>query len=343
MIKIILLTRIVIFCMLCNASQAGQRLDEQDVLAARYFVGLSYDTTNFQSNPSYNGQQWKAYPFRQHDPVGAHVGAAYQREQKIIIAFRGISKAIDWVKIFKLSLKPATPIGLPGKVHTGFSEILESTIDEDNKNNLQNAISRAYQQGHQQSYEYIFTGHSFGGALSIISAGNLLQNMRFPEKVNANQIKIVNFAPLNVGNQILVNSIEQNIGRGNILCFANTYDVVPLLSYFTDYRNFDTDIEIELGERLWEKLNNYIANFDPRILEETEIDNFLLGFIIAENVWTLIKTNPHVVPIMRMMYSSPLVQTVAALYVSKIIINMIHSMPSETIVREKYRHYVAHR
>jgi len=329
--------------MLCNASHAGQRLDEQDVLAARYFVGLSYNTTNFQSNPSYNGQQWKAYPFRQHDPVGAHVGAAYQREQKIIIAFRGINKVIDWVKIFKLSLKPATPIGLPGKVHTGFSEIMESTIDDDNKNNLQNAISRAYQQGRQQSYEYIFTGHSFGGALSIISAGILLQNMRFPENVKANQIKIVNFAPLNVGDHILVDSIEQNIGRGNILCFANTYDVVPLLSYFTDYRNFDTNIEIELRERLWKKLNNYIANFDPRILEETEIENFLLRFIVAKNVWTLIKTNVYVVPILGIMYSSPLVQTVAALYVSKKIISMIHSLPSETIVCEKYRYYVAHR
>ncbi|MBM3633608.1 MAG: hypothetical protein FJX03_07930 [Alphaproteobacteria bacterium] len=75
--KITLLTRIVIFCTLCNLSQSVQRLDEHDVLGARYFVGLSYDTAKFENNPFYN-----EYGFRQHDPFGVYVDASYLRQHK---------------------------------------------------------------------------------------------------------------------------------------------------------------------------------------------------------------------------------------------------------------------
>jgi hypothetical protein len=318
---------------LSKNSQAAQEfspapeMDVENVLAVRHFADFSYASSihnNMQPRFIYQGKQWESYPFRLVDSKDAdpHTGVVFQRGQKIIVAFHGSDQLYDWIQDFKFSQKSAKSINLDGMVHTGFSQILESVISNENEVSLPIALSNAYQNGKAWPYEYIFTGHSLGGALATLSAGCLTKNAMFPELITQkNQVKVVNFSSPNIGDFALIEEIENKISKHNILCFANEGDIVtyspPPIS---GYSRAGIWIDVGILENIYGITHSYIENFSIHRVRLRDVLT-VVGAVAIKDVANWIYQN---------IYGS----TPASIVLSYTL--AMHSMPSKVIVRKKF-------
>jgi len=265
----------LIFHLICDlkAYKPAPEMDVDDVLAARHFAGFTYQHSQHQGNQInsyYMNLNWPNYPFRLHnsgqdDP---HAGAIFRNGRKLIVVFRGSDTVFDWWCDFKAQKRDATCIGLSGYVHTGFSEMFELLSVS-----LRSALLHA-QQDANGPCEYILTGHSLGGALSMLGAGNLAADRTlFPNGVLENQLKVVNFSAPNIGDLTLSKHIENLVPKHNILCFANEADLVPYVppTKFNWYSRTGIWICIKPDEHLLGLATDYAQTFHPRNLRMVNI------------------------------------------------------------------------
>ena len=139
--------------------------------------------------------------------VGTHnpdiLGSVYLRESKVYVSFRGTRDLVDWLSNFNVYLKPAEGIhGFEGKLHSGFSKAADSCYVS-----MVNQIKKVIEGQELEDLEFIFTGHSLGGAMATINAFRFMQNrgsfddnpFMLPEGFN--KVKLVTFSAPPVGDE----------------------------------------------------------------------------------------------------------------------------------------------
>lgn len=143
-----------------------------------------------------------------------------RQKKRILVAFHGSENLDDWVSDF-LATKQNAPNGLNGKVHGGFYDVVQSGYG-----NIQNILKTVE---NFNEIEFVFTGHSLGGAAATLAAAQFYSNFSstflgsIPCK---NQIKIITFSAPCVGDKIFASHIEQ-IFSSNIARFTSNLDIVP--------------------------------------------------------------------------------------------------------------------
>jgi hypothetical protein len=108
---------------------------------------------------------------------------AVSTDDSVILAFRGTINVHDW--LLDLDARFISRSGYPGKVHQGF---YSATVGLRGK--VENAITALRDNGQQ----LIFTGHSLGGAMAVLSA---IDNDWQP---NEGGLKLITFGQPRVGN-----------------------------------------------------------------------------------------------------------------------------------------------
>jgi hypothetical protein len=256
---------------LCADFAPAPLLDVGYVVAARHFAVQSYVHARFGAQGQvipegvFEGQRWPAHPFYRAEPRAeeAPVGYVYRQSNKIIIAYHGSDRICDWICDFKITRRAGGEIGLAGLVHTGFGTLIEQTHD-----NLLLAIARIRLEaleelGEGAVYEYVTTGHSLGGALSILSAARLalVENVLGTGRVLKNQIRCIAFSAPNVGDEDCVRHIHHVLGQHNILCYANKFDVVTHVppTMFGFYASAGSRVEYELFEHFLETSSEMLS------------------------------------------------------------------------------------
>ena len=141
--------------------------------------------------------------------------------KRIIVAFHGTDSLSNIMSDLSVSL-----IRLPhlmASAQKGFAIISD-------KAHREILVQLKARQGgnHQFSdYEFIYTGHSLGGAVALLAA-NLMQTSGLPFTQARNQIKVVTFAaPMALSAEQPLDASP--IARVNVLRFENPNDLVPKL------------------------------------------------------------------------------------------------------------------
>ena len=126
--------------------------------AKRSFSGEQEATREELTNLGYD-----RYEFIVNDVSGLEV-LILANDDVLIIAFQGSKQLIDWFANFTFFQTDATPYGLPGKIHQGFTSMLESEWS---------AIVRTVEEFHTNNQPVWITGHSLGAALGTLTAARL--------------------------------------------------------------------------------------------------------------------------------------------------------------------------
>ena len=286
---------------LCLATEflPAPLLDIEYVLAARHFAGESYlhaeaPRRGHAIEAHFEDQTWSAYPFRRiaARPREAHCGIVYRQDRKIIIAYHGSDYISDWIADLKIKRRNADVLGLRGLVHTGFSTLISET-HENLVDSIRIAKTDAVEElgGLAVDFDYVVTGHSLGGALSILGAAMLVSTnpagVFETGRVLPNQVKVIAFSPPNVANGDCVEDIHKMLSPHNILCYTNKFDIVTHVppTLFGLYSSVGTRIEYNLDdhirENILEKISD-IPNMRPGdIIAPAALASYFKGTIVA--------------------------------------------------------------
>lgn len=175
--------------------------------------------------------------------TGLQVGITHSNTKKrICVVFRGSDSLIDWyydLKVLKQHLKNNI------YVHKGFYNQLNINDNyEKIKKSLLNLIQK------YPDNEIIITGHSLGGALSVLF-GYLISN-----QLKKTNIKVISFASPRVGNYYFKKDFD-NILNLNHYRVTNNRDIVtsaPMIGYWHVGKN------IHLCSNYYEYYDNYNYN-----------------------------------------------------------------------------------
>jgi len=161
------------------------------------------------------------------------------------IVFAGSNQRIDWINHLLFAKKQVPYLGTNKKikVHSGFiSEYLQPQI----RNHL-HAKVKAYLQEYPLGKIEV-TGHSYGGALTIICALDLQYN--FPDTV----IDCVALASPRVGNKAFVKSFDRIMK--NYIMIYNGEDIVPSLPpAIFGFRRVTNTVQLN-KRKFWPTLGN---------------------------------------------------------------------------------------
>jgi hypothetical protein len=141
------------------------------------------------------------------------------REDGLIVSFRGslapqvndLSSLFDWIQDFEDV--PITADGLPGMVHRGIWDGLESLWSE------LRAEIEIRRKGARRCLPVLLTGHGKGGGMAHLAAMRLSLEGTIPDGV-------VSFAAPRVGDQTFVEAYEQRVSA---IRYEATDDLVPHL------------------------------------------------------------------------------------------------------------------
>jgi triacylglycerol lipase len=128
----------------------------------------------------------------------------------LLVAFRGTKTDDEWITDFSINQRPFPYVPDSGKVHGGFLSIYDScrtTIIE----TLQSLPKKPL----------LTTGHSLGGALSILLAIDVAHNLSLPSIIH------YNFGAPKVGDKIFKTLFDKLVPTS--FRFVNLHDFVPLL------------------------------------------------------------------------------------------------------------------
>lgn len=174
------------------------------------------------------------------------IGAIYRRDNTIYISYHGSHFASDWVTDFKASkavvgLPMNTPAakrhGFEGNIHFGFSETVLSSYES-----MLRQIRAIQGATPINDLDFVFTGHSLGGALAVIAArqfsvlnggtlaaaeGALPIDPLLPADFDRKRIKLVTFSAPPVGDLIFAARYREHVPVA--LRFHHSTDVVANL------------------------------------------------------------------------------------------------------------------
>jgi triacylglycerol lipase len=140
-----------------------------------------------------------------------------QKNERIVIAFRGSVFFHDWLDDFDFAPAPYSPLPGRGTVHQGFLLVYETV-----RASVRSTLTKLLQ-GPAASYKKILiTGHSLGGALSSLSAPDLVSDLA--AKLEP---AVYTWSEPRVGHHDYVQFFDAHVN----LCYriVNLWDVVPHL------------------------------------------------------------------------------------------------------------------
>lgn len=144
-----------------------------------------------------------------------------------------------------------------GKVHLGFYEEYEKKL----KIHVQSHLDDIRERFRWQNMPVYCVGHSRGGALAAIAALHIRH--LFPRE---NQLSIISFGGPLIGDQELCLSLNNGLGKQNIIRFECRTDVVPAITSiipreFCTYRAHGTCIDISFREHAYAQAFNQIRTY----------------------------------------------------------------------------------
>jgi Lipase (class 3) len=224
------------------------RADNSLVLRARASAMKSYEYINNERILSFEEVDNSNYIFRgsegfvqlsgrSHHNLGV---VSFYEKNKVFIAFHGSESIDDWISNFDSGsinvnfggtrFLPSENNGwfgidnIQGLVHRGFYAFVGSGFD-----NLIGILKK--KQNKYLETEFVFTGHSLGGAAATIAAGMFFGRFReiFGELPAKNQVKILTFSAPCVGDKAFAESLGK-IFSNNFIRFVANFDPVPSLN-----------------------------------------------------------------------------------------------------------------
>lgn len=174
-----------------------------------------------------------------------------RRKNQAIISFHGSKTADDWLSNFKL-LSHNVSWGRRGKVHKGFYDIVDSGYQ-----NLVSIIQSNISNHDAGDFEFVFTGHSLGGATSTLAASRFFSEFSsniFPSVLlKSNQIKVITFSAPCVGDQTFSNWSSE-VFHSNLIRFVSNLDPVPSVPMWNE--QIGDEIRILFLEKIVGQINS---------------------------------------------------------------------------------------
>lgn len=207
------------------------------------------------------------------------LGCVYRRDNQIFVVFHGSTWLDDWIYNAQAMLVPCQN-GPVGRAHKGFYDLLDSCF-QDMLQAMKSALSpqneelvRSYAiinnlnippwDWTNREFDFIFTGHSLGGALATLAGSRFVHLSQMehtqlghdlsPEGTSSNQFKIITFSAPRIGDKELIKNIHIKINPCNILRFLCTSDIVPKVPpKLIGYEDIGWSIEMSPLEHIVDK------------------------------------------------------------------------------------------
>ena len=199
---------------------------------------------------------------------------AIKKQDTLYIVFRGteINSRQDRFTDYLFFPYSPCPLNNKIKVHRGFYNSFKSIELE-----LTNYIFSA------RPSKIIFTGHSLGGALALLSSYFLSKTLFHTNKFIKS---VITFGAPKVGNKYFVADYKQQYFYNSILCVVNNSDIVPQLPLFF-YQPVGNIIYINrfgtkhfFGYPKWVIFDQLISMVKHRFdsISDHNIDNYIMAF-----------------------------------------------------------------
>ena len=158
-------------------------------------------------------------------PDQSVIGGVYEGESYIVIAFRGSSTPEEWLGntlVNQIDLELLS--GHKAPVHSGFYKVFES---------IESLIQTWVNYANDAGKKIIFTGHSLGGALAILSG------LVF----SANVFEVVSFAAPRVGGAAFARIAQQlAVQHTRIAIEDDLVTKLPIETVFFSYEHFGNEV-----------------------------------------------------------------------------------------------------
>ncbi|KAL3509655.1 hypothetical protein ACH5RR_029056 [Cinchona calisaya] len=174
----------------------------------------------------------------------------------ILIAWRGTITATEWLNDFDFPLVPASMIvgnSSNANVHQGFLSIYTSS-NPDSIYNISSArdqvlheVKKLVEDFKNEEISITVTGHSLGGALSILNAADIVANGYNKTKGQPNKTCMVTgivFGSPRVGDSEFTDAF-QSLNDLHLLSVKNVPDIVPDIPPFPYDSNIGTELQID--------------------------------------------------------------------------------------------------
>jgi triacylglycerol lipase len=193
-----------------------------------------------------------------------HIGGLVARNDQtktLAISFRGTRTPEEWLKDFDFVLAPYTPVKNWGRVHQGFQLVYLA---------MQASLDGLVRSALGSSTEVLITGHSLGGAVSVLCAPDVAINMT----------KIVPKLHTYAGPRSGQPSFDDKFDKLVKTCFrvVNRWDIVPQLPPVVAlYRHVGVEVQIDGGFTLdLKKAHSLELSYRPG-LERLTARKLLMG------------------------------------------------------------------
>lgn len=147
------------------------------------------------------------------------MGAIYRRDNTIYVSYHGSHFLSDWFTDFNAqSVTAMDRHGFHGNLHSGFSNAVFSSYDS-----MLRQIKAAIGATSVRDLDFIFCGHSLGGALATIAARQF--SVLNTEESDRKRIKLVTFSSPPVGDSVFAANYKVDVPLA--LRFYHGGDIVP--------------------------------------------------------------------------------------------------------------------
>ncbi|KAJ2845126.1 hypothetical protein IWW36_004915 [Coemansia brasiliensis] len=157
----------------------------------------------------------------------------------IVVAFRGSADAEDWIQDSEFAFDPWPPHLQGSMVHHGFLSAYQSVAP--NVTNIVTQLTARY-----PSYKVVFTGHSLGGAETVLCAIDMLS--QHPELKR--RMYIYTYGMPRIGNDVWASSIEALDMPIYRVVYEN--DLVPHIPFqWLGYMHFAQEVWIHNNQTMF--------------------------------------------------------------------------------------------
>ncbi|KAJ2007713.1 hypothetical protein GGI04_001421 [Coemansia thaxteri] len=179
------------------------------------------------------------YTWRSKSPASAGYIGHNDSTRVIVVVFRGTADTDDWVQDSEFSLDPWPP-QIPGSmVHHGFLTAYQSVSGKVTKMVIN--LARRY-----PDYKLVFTGHSLGGAETVMCAVDVLQQVPELKK----RVHIYTYGMPRIGNDAWADGIDKMELPVYRVVYEN--DLVPHIPFqWLGYKHFAQEVWIHNNQTVF--------------------------------------------------------------------------------------------
>lgn len=167
--------------------------------AIPYCQAAYYRTCNPKNDDSWVPSGWTLHSLGEH-------GFVVTKDAAAIAAFRGTNSVTDAITDMRVAQVDASPIGMPGKVHSGYFQTYM-------------ALRTRLKSATRDATDIYVTGHSMGAALALLAAIDM----------GGRPTHTACIAPPKVGDETFAKAYLQNFSKdGELQLLINNCDFVPI-------------------------------------------------------------------------------------------------------------------